>query len=82
MLVETEQSLFEVVSKIREFIQGVQYWSGGFPIAISHCFLRPTQCGSLVEITTVENWLRFVNFHCMGCDEVFRIDFLDFGLVS
>ncbi len=82
MLTETQQCLIELVSSIREFTSGVQYWSGSFPVSVSHCFLKEGEnCGGIVEACYIEFWLRFVNFHCKGCDQDFQLMFSDFGLV-
>ncbi len=78
--IEVQQTLLETVNRIREFIQGAQYWTGGVPIALSHCFFEKDGCGGLVEITKLEDWTHYLNLHCIGCDKDFIVYYKDFGL--
>lgn len=78
---EVKQALLDVTKYLREFIQGAQYWSGGMPLAISHCFLEKDQkCGGVVEISQLEDWMHHLDLHCMGCNRNFQLKYSDIGL--
>lgn len=76
-----QQSLYEVASRIQEYMQGVQNWPGRLPLVISHRFLeKGEECGWLVEIIQVEDWMHCLDLHCLGCDKTFKVYYKDFGL--